>query len=66
MACNLTVASLFGYSKTELISRNVNMLQPYLYSKNHDDILKHYLENSEKQQLNTKDKNLNIYGKNKS
>ena len=48
MACNLTVASLFGYQKTELINRNVSMLQPYLYSKSHDDILKHYIENENK------------------
>lgn len=65
MTCNLTVASLFGYSKTELINRNVNMLQPYVYSKNHDDILKHYVENNDKVQSG-KDKNLHVCGKNKS
>ncbi|EGR27581.1 PAS domain S-box family protein [Ichthyophthirius multifiliis] len=63
MGCNLTAASLFGYQKAELINRNVNILQPYLYSKNHDDILKHYLENENKT-YTPKDRLL--YGKSKS
>lgn len=33
---------MLGYSKNELLGRNINTLMPFVYSKSHDDILKYY------------------------
>lgn len=63
VSINLSCASLFGYSKTELLNKNVTNIQPIIYAKHHDDILKRYLETNETT-ISNKDKPL--FGKNKA
>ncbi|EGR33844.1 PAS domain S-box family protein, partial [Ichthyophthirius multifiliis] len=62
IACNLNAGCLFGYQKEEIINKNVNLLQPFLYGKYHDDILKYFCDQENKQSV-LKDKF--IFGKNK-
>lgn len=62
---NLAAASLFGYNKTELINRKVNVLMPQIYSKFHDDFISNYLNNNESY-LISKQKERLVFGKNKS
>jgi PAS domain S-box-containing protein len=61
--CNLSCSSMLGYAKTELLNRNVNVLMPYVFSKNHDEILKRYLQTSENFFAN---KDRQVYAKNKT
>ncbi|EAS00830.2 PAS domain S-box protein (macronuclear) [Tetrahymena thermophila SB210] len=63
LTLNLSCSSMFGYSKTELLNKNVNILMPQIYQKHHEDILKRYVETNESTFIN-KDKQ--VYGKNKS
>lgn len=48
MGVNLSAACMFGYSKLEIQGHNVSMLQPSIFASNHDDILRHYLDGSER------------------
>ena len=43
----MAFSSMFGYSKTELINRKVNVLMPNLYSVSHDIFLENYLNTLE-------------------
>ncbi len=43
----MSAASIFDYTKQEVINKNVTMLMPHIYSKSHDDILKKYIETNE-------------------
>ena len=62
---NLAAASLFGYNKTELINRKVNVLMPQVYSKYHDSFIENYMNNNESKLANTNKEKL-VFGKNKS
>ena len=46
---NLGAASIFGYTKTELINRKINVLMSEIYNKHHDFFLDKFLK---KNQLN--------------
>jgi len=61
---NLAAASLFGYSKTDLINRKMNVLMPEIYSKYHDSFFEHYINNGEAN-LVTRNRERLVLGKNK-
>lgn len=62
---NLAAAAMFGYNKTELINRRVNMLMSQVYSKYHDSFIEDYLNNTDTKLANT-NKEKFVFGKNKS
>lgn len=41
---NKAMCSLVGYTKTDLMNRKINILQPDMFSKMHDLVLEQYLE----------------------
>ena len=61
---NLAAASLFGYSKTELVNRKVQILMPEVYGKHHDLLLEHYLSTGEGNLIGKHRERL-VFGKNK-
>lgn len=40
---NLASCNLFGYNKSEMINRKINIFMPNLYSKFHDGIIESFL-----------------------
>ncbi|CAD8060370.1 unnamed protein product [Paramecium sonneborni] len=48
---NKAACSLLGYTKTDLIGRHLNILQPEMYSKWHTTIMTRFLENSDLNQI---------------
>jgi PAS domain S-box-containing protein len=44
---NLSVSNLFGYHKTELLNRKINLLMPSLYSKFHDAHVEKFIQSSD-------------------
>jgi len=56
VSLNLSCASLFGYTKAELLNQNVSILMPSLFANYHDEILKRYAETSETSAYLHKDK----------
>jgi len=62
---NLAAASLFGYNKTELLNRKVNVLMPQVFSKYHDSFMENYLNTGESVMVG-KNKEKMVFGKNKS
>jgi len=60
---NLSCSSIFGYNKSELINRNIKILMPPLYAKNHDQYIEHYIQTNEMRFIN---KERFIFGKHKS
>lgn len=62
---NLSAASLFGYNKTELTNRKLNVLMPQAYAKFHDAFIENYISNNEnKSGLTSKERM--VFGKHKS
>lgn len=45
---NPAAAKLFGYNPTEVLSKNVSILMPEPYEKEHDSYIRHYIETGEK------------------
>ena len=43
VAVNPGTENMFGFSKSDMLGNNVNMLMPTPYHENHDDYLSHYL-----------------------
>ena len=62
---NLAAASLFGYSKSELINRKVNMLMPDVFANSHDSFLETYVNTGEGSLINS-NKEILVFGKNKT
>lgn len=60
---NIACSSIFGYTKSELINRNVKILMPSLYSKNHDSFIENY---NQTQEMKFIDKERFVFGKHKS
>lgn len=60
---NLSVVSLFGFHKNEMMNRNVKMLMPNLFANHHDSFIENYVNNKESKLFN---KERLIFGKNKS
>lgn len=44
LVVNPAVEKLFGYKEKDLLGKNVNLLVPEAYAKNHDDYIKKYLQ----------------------
>jgi len=44
---NHSVIGLFGYSESELLGNNINMLMPEEFKQKHNQVLQHYLETGE-------------------
>ena len=40
---NLSASNLFGFSKSELINRKINLLMPSIHSKFHDSFIENYI-----------------------
>ncbi|KAL4426928.1 hypothetical protein ABPG74_012928 [Tetrahymena malaccensis] len=49
---NQTAAMYFGYSKSELINRKVNLIMPQVFADHHDSFLEDYLHHLESKVLN--------------
>ena len=62
---NLAAASLFGYNKTELLNRKVNMLMPQVYARSHDLFIEEYIANGDAKQQNSSREKF-VLGKHKS
>jgi len=62
---NLAAASLFGFSKTELMNRKINTLMPPIYAKYHDGFIEKYLATMESSIIG-KNKERLTFGKNKA
>jgi PAS domain S-box-containing protein len=60
---NLACSSVFGYTKSELINRNIKIMMPQIYAKNHDKFLEAY---NATQEMKFIDKERFIFGKHKS
>lgn len=48
----MEASSLFGYLKSELIDKKINILMPQLYSQYHDSFIENYLINYEPRVIN--------------
>lgn len=65
IALNIAAATLFGYNKTEVLNRKINVLMPSIFSKYHDGFLEGFLAtHNQEMKLITKDKIL--FGKSRS
>ncbi len=60
---NLAVVSLFGYTKSEIINRNVKLLMPNLYQVHHDSFIENYVSNKDSKLFN---KERMVFAKNKA
>lgn len=60
---NLAVAGLFGYTKSEIINRNVKILMPNLYQIHHDSFIENYVSNKDSRLFN---KERMVFAKNKA
>lgn len=48
LSANLAAQRLFGYSKSELLGRNISMLMPSPYREQHDGYIRRYLHTGER------------------
>lgn len=48
---NLASCNLFGYNKSEMINRKINIFMPNIYSKIHDAIIENFLQTTENKNL---------------
>jgi PAS domain S-box-containing protein len=62
-AVNVGCAKIFGYTKSELINRNIKILMPQIYAKHHDIFFEEYLTTNE---LKCPNKERPIFGKYKN
>ncbi|CAK82689.1 unnamed protein product (macronuclear) [Paramecium tetraurelia] len=60
---NLSCCNLFGYSKSEMINRKINIFMPNLYQKFHDSYVERFLQTNDNKNIN---KERLIYIKQKS
>ncbi|CAK66138.1 unnamed protein product (macronuclear) [Paramecium tetraurelia] len=49
---NLSCCNLFGYSKSEMINRKINIFMPNLYAKFHDSYVEHFLQTNDNKNIN--------------
>lgn len=62
---NVAAATLFGYNKSEVLNRKINVLMPNIFAKNHDSFIENYLATFNPEMKNvTKDRVL--FGKTRS
>ena len=59
----MSAAQVFGYTKSDLMNRKVNMLMPQIYSDYHDKFIEDFLHTLEGRVLN---KERTLLGKTKS
>ncbi|WP_409522470.1 PAS domain S-box protein [Nitrincola sp. MINF-07-Sa-05] len=52
-AANPATLKLFGYTREELLGKNISMLMPEPYKNEHDDYLRHYRETGEARIIGT-------------
>lgn len=61
----MAAATLFGYNKTEILNRKINVLMPNIFAKNHDSFMERFLSTYNHEIKNvTKDRIL--FGKTRS
>lgn len=62
---NVAAATLFGYNKSEIMNRKINVLMPNIYAKYHDTFIETFLANFNPEMKNlTRDRVL--FGKTRS
>ncbi|CAD8209105.1 unnamed protein product [Paramecium pentaurelia] len=49
---NLAACNLFGYNKSEMINRKINIFMPNLYSKFHDAYVENFLQSNDNKNIN--------------
>ncbi|CAD8075777.1 unnamed protein product [Paramecium primaurelia] len=49
---NLSCCNMFGYSKSEMINRKINIFMPNLYQKFHDSYVEHFLQTNDNKNIN--------------
>ncbi|CAD8104910.1 unnamed protein product [Paramecium sonneborni] len=49
---NMSASKMFGYSKSELINRKVNILMPNVFAQSHDQFMETYLQTYESRIMN--------------
>ncbi|CAD8192732.1 unnamed protein product [Paramecium pentaurelia] len=49
---NMSASKMFGYSKSELINRKVNILMPNVFAQSHDQFMEAYLQTYESRIMN--------------
>lgn len=51
--CNKAALGIFGYSRDDLLGKNVKMLMPFHFAKEHDQYVKNYVATGEKKVIGT-------------
>ena len=57
-SCNREFLQLLGYSRWEVIGRNVKMIMPVRYQKNHDKLVQRYVKSKMKRIIGEKRDNI--------
>lgn len=63
---NLLFSSLFGYTKDDILDKNVNKIMPELYAKFHDTFIYQFLDAPNPSESDYLDKDNQFFGKGKS